>query len=47
MALCISAWTYEKKQHFQERLKEVESFYLERKDQDINDISFTYPKVQI
>ena len=42
----VIAYWYEKAHNFEGRLKEIEQFYLDRKDQDINEISFTYKYLQ-
>lgn len=36
------AYSYEKKTDVQNKLKEIEQFYKERKDVDSNTISFSY-----
>ena len=35
-ALAFTAWTYEKMNRFESRLKEIEDYYIQFKDSDIN-----------
>lgn len=46
IALVVTAWSYEKYNNFEARLKEMEEFYQSHKDEDINSISFVYNTVQ-
>jgi hypothetical protein len=46
LALVFTAYSYEKYNSFEPKLKEIEDFYQNNKGQDIDSISFTYNKVQ-
>jgi len=46
MATGLVGYIFEKTNRFHERLREIEQFYLDRRDQDINTISFTVSDAQ-
>ena len=46
IALVATAWAYEKYHEFEPKLKEIEDFYKNSQDLDIDSISFTYTTVQ-